>query len=97
MLVPIVRVEDVIIVVDGHSGKGGQKFRWFCPRVGYFELSAELVHVSLWRRHDGPVVHGGAASVLPVNGVHAGHAIRLEKGNRYGRLQVPSTQELKYE
>ena len=97
MRVPVIRVEDVVIVVDGHPRKRGLELGWSVPRVWDEEFSAELVHVSFGSGHDGPIVQGGAAAVLPVNGVHAGHAIRLEKGNRYGRLQVPSTQELKYE
>ena len=95
VFIPVVRVKNVVIVVDGHSGKRGQELGGFAL-VGYEELPAELVDVSLWRREDGPVVHGGSGAVLAVDGVHAGDAVRLEDGNRDGRLEVPSTDKLKY-
>ena len=94
VFIPIVRVKNVVIVVDGHSGERGEELGRFAL-VGDEELPAELVDVSLWRREDGPVVHGGSGAVLAVDGVDAGDAVRLQQGHRDGRLQVPSTDKLK--
>ena len=96
VILRVVRVKDVVIVVDGHSGKGGQELGGLAL-VGDEELPAELVDVSLWRGEDGPVVHGGSGAVLAVDGVDAGDAIRLEYRNRDGRLEVPSADKLKYD